>query len=176
MRDLRLNPTGEKDDGPDALIATAKLKNGWQILWFNRYGCPFFGDAELGRLSMRGDILRCLVEEHVMACSAELWSAGSRQWFLSHEGEKGPKGLGVEGKPPACFPQIRQEMEAQQAAAGGDQAGVDYIFEIPLLTADALVAFKHDQRCEMMAEPAFDVLSRTEENRGGFFSRLLGKK
>ena len=176
MRELRLSPTGQTDDGPDSLITTAKLKNGWQVLWFNKYGCPFFQEADLRRLSARCDIIRCLVEEHVMASSSELWSGGLRKWWLSHEGENGPKGLEVEGEPPASFPGIRQEMEAKQAAEGGDKAGVDYMFEIPLLVAENLVGFKHDERCDLMVEPTFSVLSRGDTRGPSLFSRLLGRK
>jgi hypothetical protein len=176
LRELWLSPTGQTDDGPDSLIATAKLKNGWQVLWFNKYGCPFFREAELRRLSARCDIIKCLVEEHVMASSSELWSGGFRKWLLSHEGENGPKGLAVEGEPPACFLGIRQEMEAKQDAEGGDKANVDYMFEIPLLVAEKFVGFKHDERCDLMAEPAFSVLSRSDTKGPGLFSRLFGKK
>ena len=173
--DLGLTPTDEKDDGPDAPIATATLKNRWQILWCNEYGCRFFAEAELRRLSKQREIVRCLVEEHVMASSAELWSNGSRVWWLSHEGENGPKGLEVDGRPPASFSEIRAKLEATQAAEGGDDADVDYIFEIPLLVAKSLVGFKHDEVCGLMTSPSFDVLSRIEPQRG-FFARMLGRK
>ena len=70
-----------------------------------------------------------------MASSAECWSQGKRQWWISHEGENGPRGLEVDGHPPDGFPTIRQEMEALQLAAGGDAASVDYLFDIPLAVA-----------------------------------------
>jgi hypothetical protein len=38
-------------------------------------------------------------------------------------------------------------MEELQLAEGGDDAGVDYIFEIPLKVAQSLVGFKHDENC-----------------------------
>ena len=47
-----------------------------------------------------------------MATSAELWSRGKRQWWISHEGENGPKGLDVDGSPPETLAAIRNEMEA----------------------------------------------------------------
>jgi hypothetical protein len=176
LRELNLIPTGETDDGPDSLIATAKLKNGWQVLWYNKYDCPFLEESVLKRLSARCEIIKCLVEEHVMASSSEYWSRGQRSWSLSHEGENGPKGLSVEGEPPPCFSEIRRKMEDTQAAEGGDAAEVDYIFEIPLLVAKALAGFKHDERCDLMVDPAFQVLSRIEAPRPGFISRLFGKK
>ena len=176
LRELNLSPTGETDDGPDSLIATAELKNGWQVLWYNQYDCPFLDEATLKRLSARCEIVRCLVEEHVMASSSEYWSGGQRIWALSHEGEDGPKGLAIEGAPPACFTEIRRRMEDTQAAEGGDAADVDYIFEIPLFVAKALVGFKHDERCDLMLDPAFSVLSRSEPQRSGWLGRMFRKK
>lgn len=176
MRELDLSPTGEMDEGPDALIATAKLKTGWQILWYNKYGCPFLEEDDLKRLSVRFEILRCLVEEHVMASSSELWLGGGRKWWISHEGEEGPKGIAVEGDPPDCYAQTRRDMESEQAAAGGDQAGVDYIFEIPLLVAKSITGFKHDETCNQMVEPAFSVLARKEQPRPNIFAKLFRKK
>lgn len=176
LHELGLRLTGETDDGPDSLVATVKLRNGWQVLWYNQYQCPFVDESTLKRLSARCEIIRCRVEEHVMASSSECWSSGQRVWAVFHEGENGPKGLAVEGEPPPCFTEVRQKMEDTQAAEGGDAAEVDYIFEIPLLVAKALVGFKHDERCDLMVDPSFSVLSRSESPRVGWFGRLFGKK
>ena len=59
-----------------------------------------------------------------MASSSELWRGGKRKWWISHEGEDGPKGLAAEGDLPECFASIRRETEEAQCAAGGDAAGV----------------------------------------------------
>lgn len=176
FHELALAPTGETDEGPDALIATTPLKNDWQILWYNRYGCPFLDETALQRLSDGREIFRCLIEEHVMASTSELWSGGRRRWRLAHKGENGPKGLDFEGELPDCFQKVREQMESNQAAEGGDQAKVDYIFEIPLCVAKELVGFKHDETNALMAQPAFSVLSRTEERKGGLLSRIFGRK
>jgi hypothetical protein len=82
-----------------------------------------------------------------MASSSELWSGGKRKWRLSHEGENGPKGLSVAGELPETLDTIQREMEDLQLAEGGDDADVDYIFEIPLKVAKELVGFKHDEDC-----------------------------
>ena len=110
-----------------------------------------------------------------MASSTELWSKGMRKWWLSHEGENGPKGLEVDGDPPETHPAIRKEMEALQLAEGGDAAGVDYIFEIPLRVAKALVGFKHDEICPHLIGARFDVMSRTDP-QSNLLSRIFGGK
>jgi hypothetical protein len=52
-------------------------------------------------------------------------------------------------------------MEAVQLARGGDDAMVDYIFEIPLTVAKSLVGFKHDEICAHLIGGRFEVMSRT---------------
>ena len=108
-----------------------------------------------------------------MASSSELWAGGKRKWAIAHLGEDGPKGLSVDGHLPECFASIRHEMEKAQRAAGGDAAGVDHIFEIPLKVAQTLVGFKHDEVCPHMTEERFVVLSRSAP-RKGFIARLFG--
>ena len=170
LEHLELAPTGEREGIPESLISAAKLDTGWRVVWYNEYGCPFLGPEQLGALSKEQDVLVCLVEEHVMASSAEFWSGGTRRWRIAHEGENGPKGVSVDGDPPERFSSIRSEMEGAQRAHGGDDADVDYIFEIPLKVAQSVVGFKHDEDCPHMTEGQFVVLSKAAPRRG-----LLGK-
>jgi hypothetical protein len=95
-----------------------------------------------------------------MASSAELWSGGRRTWWISHEGEDGPKGLETDGALPASFSAIRSELEEAQRAEGGDDAEVDYLFDIPLRVAQSIVGFKHDEDCSHMNGAPFVVLCR----------------
>ena len=50
-------------------------------------------------------------------------------------------------------------MEQLRHAEGGDAAGVDYIFEIPLKVAQSLVGFKHDETCGHLIGRHFTVMS-----------------
>jgi hypothetical protein len=179
LQALGLAPTGQTTVSPDALIASARLDMGWRMVWYNKYGCPFLQPRDLARLSTERDVLLCLVEEHVMASSSEMWSAGKRKWWLSHEGESGPKGLDTDGELPGSFPDIRKQMEQQQRDEGGDAADVDYIFEIPLLVAKSLCGFKHDEEDEHVVDKRFVVLARNASNADpagrGFLGRLFGR-
>lgn len=76
-----------------------------------------------------------------MASSSELWTGGSRTWWISREGINGPKGFEFSGAVPKNFHRIKSEMEAKQKQAGGEAAEVDYLFEIPLLVAKSLTGF-----------------------------------
>ena len=159
---LGLRPTGECEEFPESLISAARLDTGWRVVWFGEYDCPLLRDQDLARLSADQELLLCKVEEHVMASSAELWSGGRRTWWLSHEGEAGPKGLAADGALPASFQTIRSEMEKMQLEEGGDDADVDYIFEIPLLLAQSIVGFKHDEDSRHVINSEFQVLSRSK--------------
>jgi hypothetical protein len=173
MQTLGLTPTGKTEEIPESLTCIGKLDTGWRVIWHNEYGCPYLQPQDLARLSMDNDLLLCLIEEHVMASSSELWSKGKRQWWLSHEGENGPKGLEVDGHPPENYSAIRKEMEDLQLAEGGDDA--DYIFEIPLAVANSLVGFKHDEICSHLIGGRFEVMIRIAP-KSGLLSRLLGGK
>jgi hypothetical protein len=174
LKELGLSATGGMEELPESPISMARLDTGWRVIWCNEYACPFLRPEDLAGLSNSRDVLLCLVEEHVMASSSEMWSGGKRKWWLSHEGEDGPSGLEAGGELPECFAKIRDEMEKAQQAEGGDDADVDYIFEIPLRVAQQLVGFKHDEHCPHIVNNQFAVLSRSTQKRT-FFSKLLGK-
>ena len=59
----------------------------------------------------------------------------------------------------ASFLTVRRELEEAQRAAGGDDADVDYLFDIPLRVAQSIVGFKHDEDCSHMNGAPFVVLS-----------------
>jgi len=169
-----LRPTGEAEEFPESLISMAKLDTGWRVLWYNEYGCPFLRPEDIGSISNEQEVPLCLVEEHVMASSAELWSGGKRKWWISHDGENGAKGLDTDGELPDCFPALKEQMEEAQRAEGGEEADVDYIFEIPLKVAQSLVGFKHDEACPHLREEHFVVLSRSAPKKS-FLGRLFSK-
>jgi len=170
---LGLSLTTQTEEFPESPVTSARLDTGWRIIWFNEYG--FLKPSDLARLSSDQDVVLCLVEEHVMASSAEFWSHGKRQWLISHDGEDGPKGLMTDGKLPESFPAIRKEMEQEQLGAGGDQAEVDYIFEIPLKVAQSLVGFKHDEDFDRLADRDFVVMSSERTPARGFLARIFGR-
>lgn len=170
---LGLSPTGETDDDPESRFSSARLTTGWRLIWSNEYACPILMNRLVTFAGVH-DVVVCQIEEHTMASSAELWTSGSRRWWLSHEGEDGPKGLEMEGALPPSFAAIRKEMEDAQRAEGGEEADVDYIFEIPLKVAQALVGFKHDENYEQVVEGGFMVLSGGKSEKG-FLARLFGK-
>ncbi len=174
LEELGLSATGEFEELPESPVSMAKLDTGWRVIWVNEYACTLLSLNEMERLSRTRNILLCLVEEHVMASSSEMWGEGKCQWRLSHEGEDGPKGIESEGEVPEFATEIREEMEKAQEADGGDDAQVDHIFEIPLKVAQQLVGFKHDEDSPHVIDNQFAVLSRPTR-KGGFLNRIFAK-
>ncbi len=175
LQRIGLIDTGKTEEIPESLIGVAHLDTGWRLLWYNKYDCPFLGEAQRRELSANHDLLYCLVEEHCMASSSEMWSGGSRKWWISHEGIDGPQGLDTSGDLPAVFPQIRREMEAQQLAEGGETADVDFIFEIPLLVAKSITGFKHDEVCQHVVGDVFEIMAEGSRP-SSLLSRFFGKR
>jgi hypothetical protein len=173
LQRIGLTETGETEEVPDSLISVARLDTGWRLLWYSNYDCPFLNEAQRAEHSRHHDLLYCLIEEHCMASSSELWTGGSRAWWISHEGIDGPKGVDFSGAVPRNFQQIKSEMEAKQKQEGGEAAEVDYLFDIPLLVAKSLTGFKHDEVCTHVIGNEFRIMKQ-ESQQGGLFSRLFG--
>lgn len=179
---LKLNKTQETEEFPESTISTAELDTGWQILWYNKFSCPFIDEKILENISNNFEIIKCLVEEHVMFSSSELWVNGKCKWKISHEGENVPIGLNFEGDLPNCFEQIKLEMEAEQKRENEGDAEVDYLFEIPLKIVEEIVGFKHDEECTHLVNGHFTVLRKenasTKQNGSskGFFKNLFGNR
>jgi hypothetical protein len=51
-------------------------------------------------------------------------------------------------------------MEKLQRDKGGDEADVDYVFEIPLQVARFIVGFKHDEDNTHVIGNRFEVMTR----------------
>jgi hypothetical protein len=157
---LGVVPIDEAEEVPESPFLMARLGTGWRVLWFNEYDSPWLRSNDLESISREQDVLRCLIEEHTMTSSVEFWSHGSCKWWISHDGDSDSRPLDAEGELPECFAEIRARMEAEQREAGGIEADVDHIFEIPLLVAQSLVGFKHDAECSQLVDGHFQVLSR----------------
>jgi len=113
----------------------------------------------------------CFVEEHVMCSCTAGWREGRLVWSVDHFADRGVENLQVKGEPPAPFAAIRDRLRGEQAAAGGQKAGVDYIFDIPVELAEILTGYRHDTDIEGVS---FEVLFGTAPAQRSWWSRLIG--
>ena len=172
LADLGFAATGRKSSDRGADAVTLPLPSGWRLFWFLKYARAPLDARRLRDFSKSRDILVCHIEEHVMESIAEYWSQGRTLWRIRHQGEDGPVGLDVEGSPPESLTRIRMEMEREQREDGGADAEVDFLFEIPLLVAQDLTGFKHDEEDEDLVGEGYEELDRVKTP--GFFGRLFG--
>ena len=95
-----------------------------------------------------------------MCSFAAGWSGGERRWSIAHDSEHGIGHLDTHGSLPAGAEELRDALFAEQRAAGGDAAGVDYVFDIPLDAAKLVTGFAHT---ESEPEAGFTVLRAAAE-------------
>lgn len=138
-------PTSEADESLESEISGSGLQGGWYFL--EARGCEhrIISNDSLSKISALGETIACSVEEHVMVSTAEGWNNGTRCWSIVHDAQEGIFDLSSSGDLPADYDLIRSDYVAQQNAAGGDDADVDFVFEIPLQVAKRICGFKHDE-------------------------------
>jgi hypothetical protein len=173
---LALRGTGAREEIPESEITGAELPGGWYMVTSNRDGLRLTEDAALGRLSRVGEVVMCFVEEHIMCSCAACWRDGQRVWSVYHDAQRSMESLDVHGEPPAPFAAIRDRLRAQQAAAGGKKADVDYIFDIPVELAHSVAGYRHDEDIPGKPKDAFEVLvsTNTTPKRRSWWRRLVG--
>ncbi len=119
LAELRLRPTGKREDFAESLLVCAQLPTGWVIVVAQRtYPC-MIGDSTLRRLSAGCEVVTCGVEEHVMVSEATLWRAGECVWRVSHDATHGVESLHVEGELPLP---LHQSATASSVSKGRRQA------------------------------------------------------
>jgi hypothetical protein len=122
--------------------------------------CNYADRAPLKRLSRGAEVVACAVEEHIMVSGASGYTDGEEQWCMTHDPERGLNHLAIYGDPPKGAVAIHKRADAKQAADGGDESEVDYLFEVPVEVAAKLTGFRHD-RC--VPANQFEVLKNRAE-------------
>jgi hypothetical protein len=164
---LGLRATGQREEFPESRIVATSLPNGWYIVIYNK--CEAARKA-LEPLSRLGEVIYCSVEEHVMVSAAATWNSGKRLWFVEHDAQQGIYNLQVAGQPPDAFGVIRDREKGKQDAEGGENADVDYMFDIPVELARELTGFRHDQSVPGIEGDAYEVLEAAKQSkRWGLF-------
>jgi hypothetical protein len=130
---------GSASDEMNARIACAVMKDGWVVIASADHALDL--RDLLPTASTFGFALGCEVTEQVMYSRLQAWSDGQQVWSVTHDPERDPKGVEVEGDAPAELQAIRSELSALQAADGE----VDYLFEAPVQLAERLCGYELGQ-------------------------------
>src|SRR6267142_3843621 len=104
---MGLRSTGETDEIGESDVVGVELATGWYLVMFNK---ETIDERRLGRLSLLGEVIHCFVEDHVMFSSASGWLAGSSQWSVTHDCEKGRFHLQVDGQAPLNLVGIQERL------------------------------------------------------------------
>lgn len=142
------------------------LPDNWFLIVARRCDRPFLKPKVLGPLSDQSPVVACSIEEHTMFSSAEYWADGKMIWRAEHVGEDGPIHLKTSGVLPPDFETMAAAHEAQQEADGGEKAGVDDYFDIPLNAARSVIGFKHDEEIPGVDYDKFEVLGKAPTSKG----------
>lgn len=124
-----------------------ELPSGWRVLQVRRCDHPLVKDDSLRRLSSGSDVIAVSVEEHVMFSMARRWENGLKTWCVAHQGDcEDRRNLREEGHFPPGYAEIKRRCFDLQAKEelNEDDLPVDYIFEVPLELANAIVGYRHD--------------------------------
>lgn len=172
---LALEDSGDSADCFQRRIETcAELPNGWFLLTRG----DGFKDAELASLSRGSRLVTGDGDETTMFSAAAGWADGLRQWAVDHNPERGLSDLNIEGEAPPELAAILAQARADQAEAGGDEADVDFVFDVPQALSGALCGWRPDQDNEDWDELEFTRLRRIGEPdppaKRSWLARLFG--
>jgi hypothetical protein len=132
---------GEVADEIGADYACAALPNGWLV--FVTADRSFEMDGPLAKISSDFFAVGCEMSETGMVSRARAFADGSLLWTVVHDPDKDEQGVIVEGVPPSPFEDIRQRLQAEQAAAGNSD--VDYMFDLPTELAASICGYRPGQ-------------------------------
>jgi hypothetical protein len=142
---MSLRDTGEIEESRQFPISGTELPNGWFVVLYDSIAWRDIGPMILEPLSAGCRMIACEFAESVMICVVGAYEDGRRVWELEKscdqwDGLEEP--IGVEGTPPAEFAAIRDEAVRQYRE--NFEEGVDFVYDIPLHTAEAICGYRYD--------------------------------
>lgn len=162
---LGITRTGETCEYAREPLSGYALPGNWFLIVAKGCADPFLNPKTLSPLSEAFPVVACSIEEHVMFSSAEYWTGGTMVWRAEHVGENGPIHLKTEGVVPVDFEAMAAVHIKMQEAEGGDKAGVDHYFDIPLNAAKSIIGFKHDEDVHGVDYDKFEVLRKAAKTK-----------
>jgi hypothetical protein len=153
------NRTGRKERIPEAPVSSVSLPNGWFVLFANKFNAPIVSERALQVISSGCQAVSCQVEEHVMFSSVTCYNNGVLAWHVEHDAQQNIYHIASKGSVPEQFKTILAASKKEQDEAGGEKADTDYIHDAPILLAQAVTSFRHDQDIPNASPEPFEVLA-----------------
>ncbi len=153
--------TGQEVDPFSGIAAFSYLEKpgGWLVIFSDDF--DWASQEEILAFSQFGLTLGCQFEDKVeMTSIVTAARDGVELWQVSHIADPIFR-LDVRGEPPVELAAIHEQALRDQHAAGGRDAGVDLIFEVPLDLAKAICGYRADEEESMFmaldgADPYFE--------------------
>ena len=148
----------------------------WQLVISDNDEDAFEG--RLSKLTLLGPAVACRINEHVMYSEARGYQAGENIWSVVHDpnGDESLYSLKISGNPPEQLEAIVRDVKAAQDSQGGEEADVDFIFDVAPKLAESICGF-------MLGEGELEAIRYTSlkpigspepTEKRGFFARLFG--
>jgi len=137
--------TGRHGNYGEHALVGRQLRDGWHLLIANTCDDRIAKNKTLAYLSKGCQAVACSIEEHVMFSSCAFWNEGRKVWSVKHRGDQGVFDVVKSGKVPENYSALKNELIELQRSEGGENAGVDHVFDLPLQLAKQLVGFRHDE-------------------------------
>lgn len=142
-------------------------EKGWYFI--NSRHLPSFIEEKLSQISMDTTVVMFWLNETVMCSTVEYWHNSKISWSVSHgnNAESGVFHLEEKGILPDCVKSIKEAVFSEQNAAGGVNAGVDMVIEVPSLVAREVIGYKYDEgftNGDQVIESTESVLSRKSQS------------
>ncbi len=165
---FRLKLEQKETEMPDYQSWITKMhESDWTILWLEDENFIENNHKRLPTISKKYDLITCHVNETCMWSSAELWSKGNSIWKITHAGDGKDKfDLTETGILPEGLETIKNTHFKKQKT----ENNCDYIFEIPIETANLFLLFRYDQYIEPHCVDHFQII---EPKKRGFISSLF---
>ena len=155
-------------------IGMAQLPADWLLFVSDRKANAFEG--KLVGLAAFGPAVGCDISEIVMASEARGYEAGVEVWRVAYDCAKGFYELEVRGSPPPQLDTIHRTLRAQQEAEGGEEAGVDLMFDTPAKLAQSICGFMlGESESKDFRYSELQPIGGWPVRKPGFFARLFGR-
>jgi hypothetical protein len=161
---LSLVDTNQIDEANESPISGATIPDGWYVIWLNRFDHALASHSSVSGLSSYCEIVGCQVEEHVMVSLAHLYRDGVKSWSVMHDSQKSGRHLEVAGSVPDDFEEVRNRLNAEQDNEDSGDRQVDFIFDVPVETAERVCGFRHDKWEYDWGSPKFTALESTKKS------------
>ncbi len=149
------------------------MANGWCVVVADHDFKAVEHLTHLTELSYGCRIVNLQLEEHAMVSVASLEENGKTRWSVSHLSDEGIYDLSCEGDLPPQFESIRSDALRQQDEAGGTEADVDYVIEVPIDLAFSVCGFRHGMLFTEYGDLPYLQLERAKAGSAGKRRGLL---